>query len=238
MTKPWHKVIHMLTTKARTSQAEWWQQQGYEVVEHHNDGLFPSVGRNQMLEHFYNSDQEWLCMCDDDVILDTRWGDTEYFLQHAPAVLSKMPQHVNIIVPLNPTLIRLHHTLQQPIYQTHWRLERETFPTGKLVWHRRSTLIRQHENITALEDGIWGFEHWLNGGCIMRLNNIVLKEKSGVSSLFGKTGRKTAYENAKTSFKTMYPGLTVNKKGHIMKWRYIQKRLTQHYPRYWDVEKI
>jgi len=228
--------IHLLTTDSRTSQAEWWQQQGWQVTEFNNTDQPPGVGRNRMLQAFYQSDQEWLCMCDDDVILDTRWGDTEYFLKHTDQVLAKIPRHINIVVPLNPTVIRLQHTLSQPIYSTHWRLERETFPTGKLVWHRRSRLIQQHTHIPALEDSIWGFEHWLGGGCVMRLNNIVLKEKSQPSSLFGKTGRNTAYQTAREQFLKMYPDVTVNKLGHIMKWNYIKTHSTTH-PRFCDLPK-
>jgi len=236
-TKPWNKTIHMLATHSRTPVSSWWEAQGYTVHLHHNDGVHPGHGRNQILQDFYQSDQEWLCMADDDVILDSKWGDSEYFLQHSEHILSRVPNHVNVLVPLNPTLIRLNHTLSQPIYQTHWILERETFPTGKLVWHRRSRLIQQHTHIPALEDGIWGFEHWLGGGCVMRLNNIVLKEKSQPSSLFGKTGRRTAYQTAREQFLKMYPDIGLNKRGQIMRWRHIQKCQPQHPPKFWDIEK-
>jgi len=231
----WNKTIHILCTKQRQSQATWWKEQGYTVQEHFNDGKLPSQGRNKILEDFYNGNEEWICICDDDVVLDTKWGNTDYFLKNSPALLQRIPQYINIVVPLNPTVIRLNNTLTQPVYQTHWRLERETFPTGKIIWHRRSKHIKQHESIPALSDSIWGFDHWLNGGCCMRLNNIVLKETSKGSTLF--TNRQESYSIARTMFEKMYPGVKRNVLGHQMRWQYIREIIPKPFQRYYDIEK-
>jgi|TARA_Y100000310_G_scaffold204791_1_gene205039 hypothetical protein len=67
--------IHIITIKDRVDIFEkskvWWESFGWEVIPVYNDGNGIGVGRNKVLRKFYDSNDDWVCIADDDAILLT-----------------------------------------------------------------------------------------------------------------------------------------------------------------------
>ena len=65
--------IHILTIKSREEVFEksknFWESYGWKVIPTYNDGEHPSVGRNKILRKFYDSNDDWICVADDDIVL-------------------------------------------------------------------------------------------------------------------------------------------------------------------------
>lgn len=225
--------IHILTTTNRADilkqNLNFWQEIGWQTHIEYNDNCLPALGRNRILKQFYNSDQEWLCMADDDTILSNKWGSFAEFIRNPLDVLAQLPKCVSTVIPMNPIWLRPAVTLKQPIYQTHWRFERDFTVTGKLVFHRRTShQFYQRLDLDAWEDAEWAFQQLVVGYHCVRLNNIVLREITGKSSLFlNAQDRNIKYQKSKEKLIALYPELYSNDAGH-----FIRKQLVKKYLKY------
>ena len=67
--------VHIITIKNRADIFEqsklWWESFGWEVIPVYNDNNGPAVGRNKVLREFYDSNDDWVCIADDDAVLLT-----------------------------------------------------------------------------------------------------------------------------------------------------------------------
>tara|TARA_Y100000034_G_scaffold29616_1_gene35925 strand:+ start:2525 stop:3442 length:918 start_codon:yes stop_codon:yes gene_type:complete len=65
--------IHIITIKDRSELfdqvKEWWEKHNWIVEPIYNDGQLPRVGWNKALRKFYDSNEDWVCIADDDIIL-------------------------------------------------------------------------------------------------------------------------------------------------------------------------
>lgn len=230
--------IYILATHQRLSNLEktqsFWESQGWQTQVEFNDNQHPSNGRNRIIEQFYNSGEPWLAMCDDDTILDIAKGQGKYFAKNAETILDQIPQHYSLIAPMNPLVLMVSATHKDPIYQTHWRLERENSITGKLIFHRNTgNRFYQRTDLSAWEDSEWGYQQIVRGYVPARLNNIVLKE-TGKSSLFNdKEHRNQAYKESKQKLLDIYPELYINDRNQFVRKDLVKKYISQ-YPRFYD----
>ena len=75
-------TIHILTIKEREEEynqvKSFWEGHGWKVIPFYNDGKKPAIGRNQILKNFYESNDDWICISDDDLIL----VDEKEFREH------------------------------------------------------------------------------------------------------------------------------------------------------------
>jgi hypothetical protein len=212
---------------------DYWRSHGWQTEIEYNDGAFPSHGRNRILEKFYNSTEEWLAMCDDDTTMYNHRCQTDYFVRNPEAVLSQVPTTVSLLFPMNNISLRVAATHSDPIYSTHWRLERDA--TGKIVFHRRTQhRFYQRTDLPAWEDFEWGIQQIQQGYYTVRLNNAVLREQgANHSSLFrDQKHRVEAYNTAKQQLCRIYPELYINPRGQFVRRDFTKKYSSQ--PRYID----
>ena len=68
-------------------------------------------GRNNILEDFYNSNDEWTCICDDDITLSPDRNEVEYFMNNVDKILGHGEQPITadnslILTPDKPVSAR------------------------------------------------------------------------------------------------------------------------------------
>jgi|2_EtaG_2_1085320.scaffolds.fasta_scaffold40950_2 hypothetical protein len=205
-----------------------WQKQGWEVVVEWNDGQHLVAARNRILKRFYESNDKWCAMADDDCILDEHKGDVTEFIQNPIDVLNKCPPHISTVIPMNPIHQRIAYTHRQPIYKTHWRFERDTMPHCKIAFHRQ-TGKHFWQKTMVLQDLEWGLHQYREGYVTARLNNIVLTERqSDKSTIFkDKKDRVERYKKAKQWLVGEYPELYFSSKQYLLKSKFMKKYATQ-----------
>jgi hypothetical protein len=224
--------IYILATKQRSAiteySVEYWRSIGWQPIVEYNDDQLPAIGRNRILKKFYDSLDPWLALADDDITL---WNDKcknfSEFISDPISVLEKTPDYISTVVPINPYSFRVTSTHLDPIYNTHWRYDRDFVIPGKITFHRNTGFkFFQLTHLPALEDQEWAFQQLKAGFITARLNNIVLREK-GKSMLFADNKhRQNTYNQAKQELINLYPELYIDQRNYFVRTRLIKKYLT------------
>ena len=110
--------IHIVTIDSRKEIFEqtksWWESHGWEVISLNNTDTLLAEGRNKFLKEFYKSDDDWIIISDDDLIL---WEDgmkivgfpdwdrtnsintTETFLTDNSTFFNNIPDQTVLVTP-------------------------------------------------------------------------------------------------------------------------------------------
>lgn len=218
--------IHLLTTKSRKDVCEEtisiWESYGWEIDITYNDNKHPSFGRNKILRKFYDSNEDWLCMADDDVyILNEEQfknhgnvkflGDVDlpklnykkfltdndeiFNYEYAPTAF--MGTHINKIGGMF-TSKRLRDAYLTPEYDNNWVFER-VYKFAQLYFiqnikKKYNKEIFQDTTLEAAED--WDFAMQLvdKGFTTAWLTNIIQAEVTTRSQLFEAKTQKASTE--------------------------------------------
>ena len=210
--------IHIITVKPReevfVKTREFWESYGWEVIPTYNDNTHPSLGRNKLLRKFYDSNDDWLCIADDDIILVSEeefrehgsvkaiHGEINYprlnyreFLTNNEQLFNNktLPtcfgavSSVNLAGRWNMVNLAKQYNNSQ-VFDNHWVFERSIKLAGicfiQNIKKKYDKEFFQDENIPAAED--WEFAMQLidNGFSTALLNNIQFKENSTRTELF------------------------------------------------------
>lgn len=229
--------IHILTTtnsKRLPDTVKFWHEHGWQVRPHYNDGLFPSYGRNHILQRFYDSDEEWMCMCDDDITLFEGRSETDEFLKDPHTLLAKLPQQLSSFTAMNGITTAVNQVQQHTkTLEDNWVLDR-SWDIGKIYWIRRiPEKPTQRTDLAYSEDHEWAYQQarmgYFTGTCL----NLVVRER-GNSTLF--TGanyearqdkRRQDIERTTAKILELYPDMYVDN-GQMIRKKFMRKTATQH----------
>lgn len=135
-------------------------------------------GRNEMLEEFYASDDDWAMFCDNDTVLDDRnKGDIISELRYG-----NMFGNIGIFTPINPATPgrgAFNKVWETDPVDTHWCFKRGT-TSGKMMFIKNvkkytgTSLYFSH--YPAGEDIIFGYEFAKIGLAPMWCHNVVINE--------------------------------------------------------------
>ena len=68
-------TVHIVTIKDRedvfTKTKEFWESYNWKVIPIYNENQHPCIARNKLLRNFYDSNDDWICIADDDLVLMT-----------------------------------------------------------------------------------------------------------------------------------------------------------------------
>lgn len=162
---------------------DFWDKWGWEHQRFNNDGKFPSWGRNEIFDDFYNSSDEWCCVADDDCVLFEDRNETEYFLENTLEVLNKLPPMVSVLWPLNGVLTPVNQVQQHHAVKNNWYFERH-WNGGKLIFLRNGMgKFYQDTSLDYYEDIDFMYQHIKHGNWTGSCANLVVRER-GASQLF------------------------------------------------------
>ena len=170
----------------------YYESYGWDVQVYNNDGKFPSYGRNNILEDFYNSNDEWTCICDDDITLSPDRNEVEYFMNNVDKILNKLPSYVSVFWGLNGCVVPYLKIQENPICHQHWVFRRD-WNGGKMIFVRNmGKRYYQRTDLTYDEDAEYIYQQMKDGLWTGRCDNIILRER-GNTQLFGWNGYSTSH---------------------------------------------
>jgi hypothetical protein len=219
--------VAILTTHDRDSlravTEPFWRDSGWEPVYYYNDGAHPGVGRNRILRDFYAGTDEWICISDDDNILDTRRGEFVNFTQNIDHVLGLAAEGgINTFGILNNIVHRVEITLTNPAMIDNWVWIR-SYSLSNVFFHRRTEMVEFSEEY-MMEDQEWCMDQLVRGQVCGLLMNVVMKTISTPSLLFQDNAeRGQAYTRAREHWLAKYPGLKYDIRGRISKMPILKK---------------
>lgn len=174
----------------------------------------PALGRNQLLRAWYETDDDWCLLLDNDSILDDRnQGNIIEWLEHN--ALSE----VDAFVPVNPGAPgrgAFNRLWEDRAVQDNWVFERGELK-GSLMFlknlkkhHNKELYFDEGDRCKSAEDYFFGFDMVELGMVPMWCNNIVLKElaTSTKESMLWKTSDTTRQDFQvmwKTAAANLYP---------------------------------
>ena len=224
--RPTPMKIHLLTTQHRDPAAveSFWQQWGWEVVRYDNTGQPPGVGRNAILDQFYNSTDEWLAMADDDMVLDTRRGWGEQFLREPQKLFDSIGDSITSWGVMNNIHHRVDITLRNPVLRTNWVFYRASW-IGCLVFHRNTGERFYNHRTDILEDMDWCLDQIQRGHRVAHCMNLVQQNRGGAQSTIfhDQAERRRRYLQAKQRIAREYPGITLTDKNRLVKTRFMNQ---------------
>ena len=148
------KKIHILTINDRKEVFEitknFWESHGWEVIPEYNDNTKPAIGRNRILKKFYESDDDWIAMADDDVILT----DEEFFINNG-TVKATVDEIEYPKLNLNTFLSDNENIFNSPNLPTTFSAIRLVNMTGRFELTR---LAKDYSLNKDLYDNNWVFE--------------------------------------------------------------------------------
>ena len=215
--------VDILTVKQRSKTIieRFWKQHGFQPVFWDNTDKLPGIGRNIILNNFYNSDRKWLIMVDDDVIIDTERGDGKTFLQNIDQILNAIGDEVTSFSVMNNILHRVATTLKNPVVKDSWCFLRNYW-IGNIVFHRNTGQKYYNHETDILEDQDWCLHQLKDKQRIAILMNVVLKSISSQSLLFNNNdARVKRYKQARERLLQDWPMLIKTKNKKIMKTKMI-----------------
>lgn len=218
--------IHILTTQNRDSSAvqKFWKSHGWDVVIYDNTGRHPGPGRNAILDAFYDSSDEWLAMCDDDMTIDVQRGWGQQFLNDPGALLSKLHGRITSWGLMNNIHHRVDVTLNNPQVQKHWTFYKASW-IGCLVFHRNTGQRFYNHESDILEDMDWCLDQIQAGHRVAHCMNLVQKNLGGAKSTVfdDQNDRRSRYHQAKCRIAQSYPDITLTAKNKLVKTRFMNR---------------
>ena len=204
--------IHIITVKEREKEynlvKSFWESYGWEVITEYNDNTKPSIGRNRILRKFYDSNDDWVCISDDDIVLMTeeefkkhgsvkaQVGEVDYPKLNYRQFLTNNEQifnNVDLPITFSPSrsvnlagrweMVRLAKQYNgSQIFNNHWVFERFPKPAGMFFHQNTKKKFNKeffsNESLDGLGDWLWGMNQIQAGFVVGQLTNIVYKEIS------------------------------------------------------------
>ena len=221
--------IDILTTqhRGRDKTQNFWQSYGWTPVYHDNTDQPPGAGRNRILQEFYNSDRTWLCMADDDIVLDVQRGRSREFLYNPRSLLDAISPEITSFGVMNNIHHRVDITLNNPVVQNNWVFVRNYW-IGCLVFHKRTGQTYWNHDSDVLEDMDWCIQQLMDNQRIATCMNLVMKQLDSKSTIFSNQHqRREKYIAAKQRIAHSYPDITLTPQNKLIKTRLIN--------RYWPI---
>tara|TARA_Y100001963_G_C6659704_1_gene389830 strand:- start:118 stop:852 length:735 start_codon:yes stop_codon:yes gene_type:complete len=186
--------ILSISTSERVKQTKtFFENYNWNVNVFNNDNKFPSWGRNAILETFYDSTDEWCCICDDDITLFDDRNETIWFLNNTIEFLSMVPKCITTFWGLNGILDPVNIIQQGDKHTKHWSFKRE-WNGGKMIFVRNTgKRYFQRTDLDYAEDAEFMYQQLADGLWTGKLENIVLRER-GATQLFSTTDRREAID--------------------------------------------
>lgn len=186
--------ILSISTSTRVKQTQtFFENENWNVSIYNNDNKFPSYGRNNILEEFYNSNDEWCCICDDDITLHKGRNETDYFLANTETFLQMVPKCITTFWGLNGILDATNIIQKGDKHTKHWSFKRE-WNGGKMIFVRNTgKKYYQRTDLDYAEDAEFMCQQLADGLWTGKLENIVLRER-GATQLFSATDRRDAID--------------------------------------------
>lgn len=209
--------VDILTTDSRAdllrSSLAFWQQWGWQTQVWNNTDQPPGAGRNRILDDFYDSDREWLCMVDDDQLIDVRRGWGERFMRDPGQILHNITPEITTWGLLNNRIHRVEVTVSNPAVAHTWCFIKTSW-IGCVVFHRnthRRWAQRYHQHPTGiLEEMDFCLAQFRDGHKIATCANLVQHDRGGRSTLFANsTERLKAYALAQQRVVADWPGCVI-----------------------------
>ena len=210
--------VDILTVKQRSNTIieRFWKQHGFQPVFWDNTNKMPGVGRNIILNNFYNSDRKWLVIADDDVIIDTARGDGKTFLQNIDQILNAIGDEITSFGVMNNIVHRVATTLKNPIVKDNWVWMR-SYSFSNIFFHKKTQNIPFSETY-MLEDQEWCMDQLCAKQRCATLMNIAMKSIDNTSLLFrDNKDRIEQYQQAKQHWFKKYPTLKTDTRNRVRK---------------------
>ena len=160
--RAFRKSIHM-------KQLEWARVNNFKIIvlaqeyqpEDYVDGieyihsdvfLRPCAARNVLLEHFYNSDEDYAVFEDNDTVLkDDEWGTSNAFIRDMRNITQSHFDQIDFVSGINPAIQAYGPELQKDIYKTHHVFYRTIKFSGGFFILKN---LRKHKNIRIFFDDV------------------------------------------------------------------------------------
>lgn len=217
--------VDILTTRHRSKDMvdQFWRSHGWQPVYHDNSDQPPGRGRNQILDEFYDSDRLWLCMADDDCILDTQRGRALEFLRNPNPMLNDISDDITSFGVMNNIHHRVEITLTNPVLANNWVFMRNYW-IGCLVFHRNTGRRYYNHDTDVLEDMDWCIAQLQDHQRVATCMNLVQKNTGFTSTIFtNQEQRRQRYRAAKQRIADSYPGISFNANGKLVKTKLINQ---------------
>lgn len=209
-------ILTISTSERLAQTVEFYNKWNWQVKLHYNDNRFPSWGRNEILEDFYNSGDEWCCIADDDITLFEDRNETEYFLTYTQQFLNSLPQQITVFSGLNGVL-QATNIIQNKQAPKHvgWCFKRN-WNVGKMIFIRRTpNRYYQRTDLEYSEDHEYIYQHLADGYWCGHLENIVMRER-GASTLFiDPAHRKTSIDDTTQKLLNLWSPLVTQRNGQL-----------------------
>ena len=199
-------ILSISTSKRIQQTKTFYEDHKWNVNVFNNDGKFPSYGRNAILESFYDSDQEWCCICDDDITLFDDRNETAWFLANTKQFLSMIPKCITTFWGMNGILDPVNIIQQGDEHTKHWRFKRD-WNGGKMIFVRNTgKRYFQRTDLDYAEDAEFMYQQLKDGSWTGKLENIVLRER-GATQLFSTVDRREAIDRTQNKIVDLHQPL-------------------------------
>lgn len=176
-------ILSISTSKRIDPTIEFYERYGWQVDRFNNDNRFPSYGRNAILESFYDSTDEWCCICDDDITIRDDKNEAAEFMSNTESILSKLPNCVGTFAGFNGNLYPTNRYQQSDKHKQHWVFMRD-WNLGKIIFVRNTgKRYFQRTDLDYSEDHEFMYQQLKDGLWTGRCENIVIAER-GRTQLF------------------------------------------------------
>lgn len=214
-------VLSISTSERVQTTLDFFAKWQWDTVRYNNDGLFPSWGRNAILEQFYDSGDEWCCIVDDDCTLFEDRNEVDYFLQQPTTVLNSLPSYVSCVWPLFGTIHAYNRIQQHPKIKSNWSFCRD-WQGGKMIFVRNTGKRRfQRTDLDYAEDHEFMYQQLEDGLWTGRCENLIIRER-GASQLFDDSKQRVTANNTTTQTMLDAHPLLYTKKGILQRDRLMQ----------------
>lgn len=216
--------IDIITTANRdaTPAVEFWRSWGWDPVLHDNTGQPLGMGRNRVIDEFNASGREWLCLADDDMVIDTTRGWGERFLRDPGTLLAQVRGEITSFGLMNNIHHRVDITLRNPVVENNWVFLRNYW-IGCLMFHRPGPRPYYFHPTDVLEDMDWCLEQLKDRQRVAISMNLVQRNLGFRSTIFrDQEDRRERYRRAKQRIADTWPGVELRESGKLVKTRAIR----------------
>jgi hypothetical protein len=166
-----------------------------------------SQARNEILSEFYNTNDDWCAIIDNDIGVyhdDKDRLDTNTFINNPMKILNQITGQVaafSLFSPnVSPYSLLKNRQGWLPILKDNWQFT-NTLNLNALVFHSNYPKLFDikelyyDENIDVLEDVDFACQLWTNDLFVGKLQNVFMREYSNKSSIFKTEPTFTPYKN-------------------------------------------
>ena len=208
-----------------------------QVIYTKNTGalMFPGTARNKLLEHFYNSDQDYAVFADNDSILHSgeQHCDSKNFIELFRTISLEKLGSVDALFPVNPANQPFNKTYQenQQLFADNLVFRRSTAVKGSWfilknlkkfygqeLYYDQASFTDSRGKMIGGEDIDFGLQMLKNNMGVYQCQNIILKELGHTVSTWTQGARGHGAPEIAQAFKGVIMkkyNLTTNKAGHI-----------------------